>query len=377
MKKIAALFNNRNKFFHSYRRIPKAQCRLFTFLDVAIVSIFLLAVSACNMPGSSIQASGTLNVTQAYQTIEARLTQAVSETQASTPEPTPTSQPTVATNTASVSATATISVVQPSKTAIATKSCDLAGAGNPIDVTIPDDTVMNPGQTFTKIWRLQNVGTCTWTQNYSIAVFSGEKMNAPASVPMPGIIAPGQTVDISVDLVAPQPEGTYQGNWKLRNASQAWFGIGPAGSDAFWVRIKVQPLPTLTPTQAAPTTTATPGIQASGVKTLVPGDGLNLDNNQLNSGSGDDIQFVSGENEQHLLVPSNGAVIGLYGPNQPSLGACQASSKGNSPIILNNLSPGLYLCYTTNLNLTGWLLLNNFDAENLALTIEYLTWITP
>lgn len=377
MKKIAALFNDRNKFFHRSRRIPKALYRSFAFSELAIVSILLLSVSSCNLPGSSIQASGTLNVTQAYQTIEARLTQAVSETQPSTPQSTPTSPPTEATQTASVSATATIPVVQPSKTAIATKACDLAAAGNPIDVTIPDDMIMGPGLTFTKIWRLQNVGTCTWSQDYSIAVFSGEKMNAPAAVPMPGIVAPGQTVDISVDLVAPQPEGTYQGNWKLRNASQAWFGIGPAGSDAFWVRIKVQPLPTLTPTQAAPTTTATPGVQANGVKTLVPNDGLNLDNNQLNSGSGDDIQFTSGENEQHLLVPSNGAVIGLYGPNQPSLGACQSSSKGNSPIILNNLSPGLYLCYTTNLNLTGWLLLNNFDAENLALTVEYLTWITP
>ncbi len=109
-------------------------------------------------------------------------------------------------------------------------------------------------------------------------------MNAPASVPIPGVVAPGQTVDISVDLIALLQAGTYQGNWKLRNASQVWFGIGPVGSDAFWVRIKVQEIATLTPTQAAPTTTATPGVQASGAKTLAPGDGLNLDNNQLNTG---------------------------------------------------------------------------------------------
>lgn len=346
-------------------------------LCLLISGLSILIFSACNMPDTSGQASETLSVTQAYQTIEAKLTQAVLQTQESTPLPSATIEATPATSTASVSATATTQVFFPTKTVAPTKACDLAAAGNPIDVTIPDDTVINPGQTFTKVWRLQNTGTCTWTQNYSIAVFSGEKMNAPASVPMPGNVAPGQTVDISVDLVAPTQAGTYQGNWKLRNASQVWFGIGPLGSDAFWVRIKVQELATLTPTQAAPTTTATPGIQASGAKTLAPGDSLNLDNNQLNSGSGDDISFISGDNQQHLLAPSNGATLGIYGPGQPGLGDCISISQGNSPIILNNLSPGLYLCYTTNLNLTGWLLFNNFNAENLALTVEYLTWITP
>jgi hypothetical protein len=41
---------------------------------------------------------------------------------------------------------------------------------------------------------------------------------------------PGQTVEITVDMVAPLKPGTYQGNWKLRNASNVLFGIGPNGS---------------------------------------------------------------------------------------------------------------------------------------------------
>jgi hypothetical protein len=377
MNKKFCSFNRQNRHLYLSSVDYEIHRPLSGYLTLLVCSLSVLILSACNMPNTSEPASETLSVTQAYQTVEARLTQAVSQTQAATPIPSATTEATPGTSTPAVTATATTQVFFPTTTVAATKTCDLAGAGNPIDVTIPDDSVMNPGQTFTKVWRLQNTGNCTWNQNYSIAVFSGEKMNAPASVPIPGVVAPGQTVDISVDLVAPLQAGTYQGNWKLRNAAQVWFGIGPVGSDAFWVRIKVQEIATLTPTQAAPTTTATPGVQASGAKTLAPGDGLNLDNNQLNTGSGDDISFISGENEQHLLVPSNGATLGIYGPNQPSLGACQSSSKGNSPIILNNLSAGLYLCYQTNLNLTGWLLLNNFNAENLALTVEYLTWITP
>lgn len=346
-------------------------------LCLIICGLSMITLSACNMPEASNRPDETLTVTQAYETVQARLTEMTLQTQQSTPAPSPTNEATAENQTPILTATATTQVFFPTKTTVATKACDLAGAGNPIDVSIPDDTVMVPGQTFTKTWRLQNTGSCTWTPNYTIAVFSGEKMNAPSSVPIPGNVAPGQTVDISVDLVAPSEPGTYQGNWKLRNASQVWFGIGPVGSDAFWVRIEVQEVATLTPTQAEPTTTATPGIQANGAKTLASGDGLNLDNNQLNSGDGDDITFISGENEQHLLVPNNGAVLGIYGPNQPTLGECLSTSKGNSPIILNNLSPGLYLCYQTNLNLTGWLLLNSFNAENLTLNLEYLTWITP
>ncbi len=32
------------------------------------------------------------------------------------------------------------------------------------DVTYPDNTRLNAGEKFTKTWKLQNVGTCTWTR---------------------------------------------------------------------------------------------------------------------------------------------------------------------------------------------------------------------
>ena len=71
-------------------------------------------------------------------------------------------------------------------------------------------------------------------------------MNAPASVPLSGPVAPGQEVDLSVDLVSPASPGTYTGNWMLRNASGVLFGVEP-GSGPFWVKILVV-APTETPT---------------------------------------------------------------------------------------------------------------------------------
>ena len=120
-------------------------------------------------------------------------------------------------------------------------------AGFVSDVTIPDDTFIDPGDSFTKTWRLQNQGTCTWTSSYALVFSHGDQMGGPGSVPLSGTVNPGDTVDLSVNLTAPGTEGTYQGFWLLRNGNGVLFGIGGSGTSPFWVRIKV-PGPTPTPT---------------------------------------------------------------------------------------------------------------------------------
>ena len=128
------------------------------------------------------------------------------------------------------------------------------------DVTVPDGTTFTPGSTFKKTWRLKNIGTCTWTTAYSLIFDSGEKMGGPDSAPMPTNVAPGQTVDISVNLVAPNAGGTYRGYWKFKNSTGAPFGIGSAGTKSFWVEIKVSgPTPTPTTPSGTPTTPV-PGV---------------------------------------------------------------------------------------------------------------------
>ena len=107
------------------------------------------------------------------------------------------------------------------------------------DVTVPDGTRFNPGATFTKTWRLRNIGTCTWTTGYSMVFQSGEQMGGPASVPMPSSVAPGQNVDVSVNLTAPNAAGHYIGYWRFRNAGGTVFGIGLAANKSWWVEINV------------------------------------------------------------------------------------------------------------------------------------------
>ena len=107
------------------------------------------------------------------------------------------------------------------------------------DVTVPDGATYAPNAAFTKTWRLKNIGTCTWTTSYSLVFDSGTKMGGPTSVNLPKSVAPGQTVDISINLTAPSSAGRYIGYWKFKNASGAAFGIGTSFNKAWWVEINV------------------------------------------------------------------------------------------------------------------------------------------
>ena len=120
------------------------------------------------------------------------------------------------------------------------------------DVSVPDGTSFLPGFQFTKVWRLRNVGTCTWTNSYSLVFYKGEHMGGPASVSIPATVAPGQTVNIAIGLVAPVLPGSYRGEWILRNPSGASFGTGANGTGPIWVAINVLSVAPTTVTVISP-----------------------------------------------------------------------------------------------------------------------------
>ncbi len=346
------------------------------FSSIASILIFS-GLAGCNMPNRTGTITPTFNVTQAYQTVEARLTQVAAQSPTVTRTQRPTENP--ADSSTPQSNPATTTPIAPTSTSKPTEVCDQAAPGNPIDVTIPDDTKLQAGQSFTKVWRLRNIGSCTWTRAYRVELFSGEAMGAPTSVSLPKEVPPGKSVDISVDMVAPRTAGRYQGNWKLRNPQNQWFGIGPNGSSAFWVRIIVLPTPTLTPTPATPTATATatPAAQASGQVTLMPGDKFDLDSGKTNIGTGEDLSYETNTEGQHLLVPLGNAIIGVFGKDQPNLDDCQSESMSSASFVVEDMDLNDYLCFRTNLGLPGWALVSDFNRDNYALTLQFLTWALP
>jgi hypothetical protein len=107
------------------------------------------------------------------------------------------------------------------------------------DVTTPDGTDISVFDTFTKTWRLRNVGTCTWTSDYRVVFDHGDQMLAPDNAPITsGSVAPGATVDVSVPMEAPGTPSMYKGYWRLRDAGGVLFGVGASGNVAFWVEIE-------------------------------------------------------------------------------------------------------------------------------------------
>lgn len=93
------------------------------------------------------------------------------------------------------------------------------------DVTIPDGTVMEPGEKFIKVWRYLNTGSCTWGDDYQVSYYSGPRMNSPASFKLPKAVRPGETVDIAVSLVAPTATGKHKTRFQLHAPDGDAFAI--------------------------------------------------------------------------------------------------------------------------------------------------------
>ena len=212
-----------------------------------------LALAGCAKPTED----PVIRITQIAQTVQSQLTQNA----LLTPSPTVTFTPTVTATplppTATVHATAaTMTATRPS-TGGGINSGD--NAAYVTDVTIPDGTVVAAGTQFVKTWTVKNTGTTTWTKDYQLIYLDGVMgTNNLQAVKLSKAVAPGETIDISVDFTAPQTNGSYISYWKMYNASGYVFG------DALNVQFSVgTPSPTTAGATATATVTETPTLTAT------------------------------------------------------------------------------------------------------------------
>lgn len=188
----------------------------------SLLAILVLFLSSCNLPtNADTLADPNAVFTAAAQTAAVQLTQASLNNPQLIPSATrpPLSPPTLA-------PTMTPNLPTMTPTDICDKADFIA------DVTIPDGTIFAPGETFTKTWRVKNIGTCVWTPSYALVFDNGSAMNG-ITQSLAGNVAPGDTVELSVNLTAPAADGDYIGNWQIRNAANVLFA-------KVYVQIKVQ-----------------------------------------------------------------------------------------------------------------------------------------
>jgi uncharacterized protein affecting Mg2+/Co2+ transport len=135
------------------------------------------------------------------------------------------------------------------------------------DVTIPDNTSMKPGQTFTKTWRVRNNGTCAWESGFKFNFIGGEAMGGGV-LTLNKAVSPGTETELSVAMTAPNTSGSHRGNWRMANAAGTNFG------DEVYVVIIVSGSASTTSTATSPgvvaQATATP--TSTGTPTDVPSD---------------------------------------------------------------------------------------------------------
>jgi len=82
------------------------------------------------------------------------------------------------------------------------------------DVTIPDCSVVAPGQTFTKTWQVKNTGRTVWPDGCFLQFVGGAKMNVQDCVSV-DCAKVQEDIFISVDIKAPEDPGRYASYFRL------------------------------------------------------------------------------------------------------------------------------------------------------------------
>lgn len=90
------------------------------------------------------------------------------------------------------------------------------------DVTIPDGTVVEPGEQFVKVWEIQNTGSVRWHDRYlerTDMPLGPKDCRTPGRIPV-GNTSPGERIKIAVDVRAPSTaHANCMVRWKMIDES--------------------------------------------------------------------------------------------------------------------------------------------------------------
>ncbi len=150
--------------------------------------------------------------------------------------------------------------------------------------------IMTPGQDFVKSWRVLNNGSCAWAPDFALSYVNGNRIESSMSgspVPVGRTVQPGETIDLSASLRAPQTYGVFQGFWQMRDNLGQYFG------EVVWVGIQTpDPNPPAPP--PPPTQEINPNLRAD-TNYIAPGQctAIRWDIDDVNA-----VYFIDGGNQQ-------------------------------------------------------------------------------
>lgn len=213
---------------------------------IAFCALTILTTAMLASCGGGATPEPTIDVNQiatnAVQTIEARATETALAMPTATIAPTytpvsytpttpalPLSLPTAGSGN-TVPTTSTGAIVPGATVGAAKPTATLASVGdkaNWADQSITDGTHYGAGETDDLIWYITNIGTTTWTTDYSIRFFTGTNFAKSGNTRynLTSTTAPQETAAVTIDITAPTTAGEYKMSWVLSNENDENFYI--------------------------------------------------------------------------------------------------------------------------------------------------------
>lgn len=130
-------------------------------------------------------------------------------------------------------------------------------------VTIPENTQISTNVNFTKIWRVNNNGSCDWI-GYQLVHSGSDRMGAVSPKALP-VVKAGSNADIIIEMTAPSQPGTHTSIWRIQAGDGTLFGPELIAT----INVIDLPTHTLVPTNT-PTPTPSPTPTTIPTQTFTP-----------------------------------------------------------------------------------------------------------
>ena len=221
------------------------------------------------------------------------------------------------------------------------------GAGNVVpkklqcrfvrDISVPDASVLSPGQKFTKAWRVSS-GDSSWPEGCHLVYVQGELLGATAHrFPVPA--TPQNTeISLSIEFQAPAKPGRYTSYWRMVEPSGRRFG------HRIWVDAIVKTAtaadtgegeevkPAATPNVSAQTVSSPDKVSV----TLPDGSSLHVD-----CAPGETVDCLKEKLQQVTGVDKSAMLLSTTSPDTQSM--LDSGDRSYSPRAPQHIPPGILL----------------------------------
>jgi hypothetical protein len=208
---------------------------------VSAIVLIALLLSACSSAAGSPTPDAQAIFTAAAQTVQAQLTQtqAAKPTNTNTPLPSATSTqattPTLSTTmiaalpgigTPGLPGLPAVGTAKPA--VLPTSAVRAPSSGDKaewVSQDPADGAVIDPNVGFDLTWYVKNTGTTTWTKDYKIRYYIGDRFTKQTEFKLLWEVTPGQTGKLIADAIAPSTAGTYKTTFVITNKDGANFYV--------------------------------------------------------------------------------------------------------------------------------------------------------